>query len=194
MYNFSWWFKKCFSVSLPCLSLLINLQKSCLLKVAQSVRRGGLLSPCLFSLQTTLLCLDLPPTNSYCSVSVYKTLKSSRNLWLPNWAGRSVRGTSRPCFQTCFTSRRRRFFLHSLWRHMEKNMYLLLWTILFVFFCFCFLISVSHGVLLIICSVRKLNCFENKIWSWILPPCWEKKKRQLTRGTPLVIYFPLDRK
>lgn len=138
MYNFSWWFKKCFSVSLPCLSLLINLQKSCLLKVAQSVRWGGLLSPCLFSLQTTLLCLDLPPTNSYCNVSVYKTLKSSRNLWLPNWAGRSVRGTSRPCFQTCFTSRRRRFFSSFTLKTYGKKYVFAAMNNLGVFFLFLF--------------------------------------------------------
>lgn len=111
----------------------------------------------VFSADTSV-CLDLLLTNSYCDVSVYKTLKSSRNLCLPNWAGRSMIGTSRPHFQT-FT----------LKAYREKD-------ICCYEQCFFFLIKVLHGVLLVICSVRKLNCFKNKIWSRISPLYWEKQQ------------------
>lgn len=121
----------------------------------------------VFSADTSV-CLDLLLTNSYCDVSVCKTLKSSRNLCLPNWAGRSMIGTSRPRFQT--------FFLLGVntihFEGVQRKRYLLLWTI----FSKKKKNSVLHGVLLVICSVRKLNCFENKIWSWISPLYWEKQQ------------------
>lgn len=123
----------------------------------------------VFSADTSV-CLDLLLTNSYCDVSVYKTLKSSRNLCLPNWAGRSMIGTSRPRFQT--------FFLLGVniihFEGIQRKRYLLLWTMFF--FYFIFFIKVLHGVLLVICSVRKLNCFKNKIWSRISPLYWEKQQ------------------